>query len=163
MTRWPRCSARISWLWKSRGVSVIGRCTRSWRRWWTNSPRPTPTCQHQSWTSSGRHRARTSKFLPMPSDSGRTRTMALSFPSAIYFLCSLTSLAATVLLVRSFVRNRSTLLLWSALAFVALTANNLLLFADFLLPPSIDLRPERVATELLAVGLLLYGFIWEID
>lgn len=89
--------------------------------------------------------------------------MAPDFPSAIYFLCSLTSLAATVLLVRSFARNRSTLLLWSALAFVALTANNLLLFADFLLPPNIDLRPERVAAELLAVGLLLYGFIWEID
>jgi len=89
--------------------------------------------------------------------------MAPSFPSAIYFLCSLTSLAATVLLVRSYVRNRSPILLWSTLAFVALTANNVLLFADFLLPPSIDLRPERVATELLAVGLLLYGFIWEID
>jgi len=89
--------------------------------------------------------------------------MAPDFPSAIYFLCSLTSLAATVLLIRSFARNRSTLLLWSALAFVALTANNILLFTDFLLPTAIDLRPERVATELLAVGLLLYGFIWEID
>lgn len=89
--------------------------------------------------------------------------MAPDFPSAIYFLCFLTSLGATVLLIRSFVRNRSPVLLWSALAFIALTANNLLLFADFLLPPDIDLRPERVAAELLAVGLLLYGFIWEVD
>ena len=89
--------------------------------------------------------------------------MALNFPSAIYFLCSVTSLAATLLLIRGFVRKRSPLLLWSALAFVALTANNLLLFADFLLPPNIDLRPERVTAELLAVGLLLFGFIWEID
>lgn len=88
--------------------------------------------------------------------------MALSFPSAIYFLCFLTSLAATLLLIRSFVRNRSPILLWSALAFVALTANNILLLADFLLPPDIDLRPERVMSELLAVGLLLYGFVWEI-
>ncbi|HKR19088.1 MAG TPA: DUF5985 family protein [Stellaceae bacterium] len=89
--------------------------------------------------------------------------MALSFPSAIYLLCFLTSLAATLLLIRSFTRNRSRLLLWSALAFVALTANNILLLADFLLPPDIDLRPERIVSELLAVGLLLYGFIWEIN
>jgi len=89
--------------------------------------------------------------------------MALNFSSAIYFLCCLTSLAATLLLIRSFLRNRSPLLLWSALGFVALTANNILLLTDFLLPPDIDLRPERVASELLAVGLLLYGFVWEID
>src|SRR5690348_4623027 len=128
-----------------------------------SSPRPTPLCRPRSCISSGRRRARTSKFSPTPSDSGRARKMALNFPSAIYFLCSVTSLAATLLLIRGFVRKRSPLLLWSALAFVALTANNLLLFADFLLPPNIDLRPERVTAELLAVGLLLFGFIWEID
>ena len=89
--------------------------------------------------------------------------MVLNFPSAIYFLCFLTSLAAMLLLVRSFKRSRSPLLLWSALAFVAFAVNNLLLFVDIVLLPDVDLRPARAATAVLAVALLLYGFIWEID
>ena len=86
-----------------------------------------------------------------------------SVPSAIYLLCILTCLTATLLLIRSFARNRSPVLLWSALSFVALTVNNVLLFADFITPTQLDLRPERAASALLAVALLLYGFVWEID
>lgn len=87
----------------------------------------------------------------------------ISVPSAIYVLCILTCLAATLLLLQSFARSRSALLLWSALSFIALTVNNVLLFADFITPTQLDLRPERTASALLAVALLLYGFIWEID
>lgn len=87
----------------------------------------------------------------------------ISVPSAIYVLCILTCLAATLLLLQSFARSRSALLLWSALSFIALTVNNVLLFADFITPTQLDLRPERAASALLAVALLLYGFIWEID
>ena len=86
-----------------------------------------------------------------------------SIPSGIYFLCILTSLTVTVLLIRSFVRNRSPVLLWSGLSFVALTINNIWLFADFVTPTTYDFRPERAISELIAVALLLYGFIWEID
>jgi hypothetical protein len=84
-------------------------------------------------------------------------------PSAIYALCSLTSFAVMLLLLRAFARSRSRLLLWSALSFVALATNNLLLFVDIVLLPDIDLLPARELSALAAVGLLLYGFIWEID
>jgi uncharacterized protein DUF5985 len=89
--------------------------------------------------------------------------MTINFASAVYLLCFLTSLAAMLLLVRSFSHNRSPLLLWSAASFVAFAVNNLLLFVDIVLLPDVDLRPARAATGLLAVALLLYGFIWEID
>ena len=75
-----------------------------------------------------------------------------------------TSLVAMWLLLRSYRRNRSRLLLWSAAAFVAFALNNLLLFFDLVvLPTSIDLRPLRALTALVGVGILLYAFIWEID
>jgi hypothetical protein len=75
-----------------------------------------------------------------------------------------TSLVAMWLLLRSYRQNRSRLLLWSAVAFVAFALNNLLLFFDLVvLPASIDLRPYRAATALVGVAILLYAFIWEID
>lgn len=86
-----------------------------------------------------------------------------SFQSAVYFLCFATSFAAMLLLLRSYMQNKSPLLLWSALGFVAFAVNNLLLFADLVLLPHIDLLPFRQATALVGVGLLLYGFLWEVD
>jgi zinc transporter ZupT len=86
-----------------------------------------------------------------------------ALPSAIYLLCFLTSFAVMLLLLRAFARSRSRLLLWSALSFIALAISNLFLFADVVLLPDIDLLPARQISALAAVGLLLYGFIWEID
>lgn len=87
-----------------------------------------------------------------------------AFESGVYLLCAAASLMAMLLLVRSYAQRRTTLLLWSALAFVALAVNNLLLFFDVvILPDSIDLRPLRDLSALAGVALLLYGFIWEID
>jgi hypothetical protein len=83
--------------------------------------------------------------------------------ATIYALCVLASMGAMWLLLRSYRRNGSRLLLWSAAAFVAFAINNLLLFADFATPSSWDLRPERVLASLAGVAILLYGFIWEID
>ena len=86
------------------------------------------------------------------------------FESTIYILCMVTSFVAMWLLLRSYRRNRSRLLLWSAAAFVAFALNNLLLFFDLVvLPASIDLRPLRALTALIGVAILLYSFIWEID
>lgn len=82
----------------------------------------------------------------------------------VYALCFVTSAVCSFLLVRSFFRTRSRLLLWSAACFVLLTVNNLLVVMDLvLLPPTIDLSPLRVAVSLLAVSTLLFGFVWEID
>jgi uncharacterized protein DUF5985 len=52
-------------------------------------------------------------------------------------------------------------LIWSALCFALLALNNLALAVDILLLPDTDLSPLRIITALLAVGVLLYGFIWE--
>lgn len=84
-------------------------------------------------------------------------------PAAVYLLCLLTSLGCAILLVRAWLRTRTTLLLWTALCFVLLAVNNLLLVADALVFPDIDLRLWRHATALAAVTVLLYGFVRETD
>jgi Family of unknown function (DUF5985) len=86
------------------------------------------------------------------------------FKPAVYLLCLATSVVCLILLVRSYVQTRTSLLLWSALSFVALSLNNLLLFIDVIvLPTEVDLLPLRQITSLVAVSVLLYGFIWESD
>jgi hypothetical protein len=86
----------------------------------------------------------------------------IGFPAAVYLLCAATSFCCLALLTRSYLRTRNRLLLWSALAFVGFAANNLLVFVDLvLLPSSIDLLPLRSISSLAAIGVLLYGFIWE--
>jgi hypothetical protein len=83
---------------------------------------------------------------------------------AVYLLCFLASACCGWLLVRSYLHNRTKLLLWSAGCFVLLALNNLALFVDVVvLPTSIDLIPLRAALNLAAVVTLLYGFIWELD
>ncbi len=83
--------------------------------------------------------------------------------SSIYLLCFAASVVCMVLLARSYARTRSRLLLWSAICFVCLAANNLLLFVDVLILPQIDLRPLRNLTALGGIGALLYGFVWDAD
>jgi uncharacterized membrane protein len=85
------------------------------------------------------------------------------FEPTVYILCVLTSLMAMWLLLRSYRQNGSRLLLWSAAAFVAFALNNLLLFADIVLLPNVDLRPLRALTAFIGVAILLYAFIWEMD
>jgi hypothetical protein len=85
-----------------------------------------------------------------------------AFNFVLYVLAVLTCLACTVLLFRGYARSGLRLLLWSALCFVFLTANNLLLFFDLVLFPSeLDLRLYRLASALVGLGFLLYGFIFE--
>lgn len=86
----------------------------------------------------------------------------IGFPAAVYLLCAVTSACCLLLLTRSYLRTRSPLLLWSALAFVGFAANNALVFIDLvLLPVTIDLLPLRHAVSIAALAVLLYGFIWE--
>ena len=76
-------------------------------------------------------------------------------------LAVLTCLTCTVLLFRGYRASRQRLLLWSALCFVFLTLNNLLLFFDLTVFAELDLRPYRLAAALAGLGFLLYGFIFE--
>ena len=87
--------------------------------------------------------------------------MTEALPSAVYLLCFLTSSACAVLLARSYARTRLRLLLWSAVCFGLLAANNLTLVVDLLLLPSVDLRLLRHLFALAAILVLLFGFVWE--
>ncbi len=86
-----------------------------------------------------------------------------AFEPAVYLLCFITSAVAMLLLLRSYRQNRTRLLLWSALSFVALAINNFLLFVDIVLLPDLDLRLARFATAFVGIAVLLYAFIWELD
>jgi hypothetical protein len=79
----------------------------------------------------------------------------------IYSLCALTSLACFLLLWRSYAANRSRLLFWSALCFLMLTVNNVLLVLDKIVLPDVDLTAWRLGAALAAVLLLLFGLVWE--
>ena len=81
--------------------------------------------------------------------------------TVIYLLCVITSLLCAYLLARAYLRGRAKLLVWSSLCFALLALNNFVLAVDLLLLPGIDLSIVRLITALLAVGVLLYGFIWE--
>jgi hypothetical protein len=83
--------------------------------------------------------------------------------AAIYLLCFATSLFCLVLLARSYMKNRTKLLLWSALCFVGLAISNLLMIDVVFLPTQVDLLALRNLSSLAAVAVLLYGFIWETD
>jgi hypothetical protein len=83
---------------------------------------------------------------------------------AVYLLCLATSVVCLLLLARSYMRTHMRLLLWSALCFVFLALNNLLLFIDVVVfPVEVNLLPLRQLSSLIGVGVLLYGFIWETD
>jgi len=81
--------------------------------------------------------------------------------SVVYALCALTSGLCAVLLLRAYGKSRARLLLWSSLAFIGLTCNNLLLFIDLILVPEVDLSLYRSLTAALAVMVLLVGLIWD--
>ena len=85
-----------------------------------------------------------------------------TFKVVLFLLAIVTSLACTVLLFRGYLQTQLRILLWSALCFVCLTANNLLLFLDLVvLPVDADLRALRHGTALVGMLFLIYGFIRE--
>ena len=87
----------------------------------------------------------------------------LTFNFVLFTLAVLTCLSCTVLLFRGYARSGMRLLLWSALCFVFLSVNNLLLFFDLIVFTQVDLRPFRLAAALIGLLFLLYGFIFESD
>lgn len=89
--------------------------------------------------------------------------MTPSFQASVYLLCFLTSAGCAWLLARSYLASRTRLLLWTATCFALLTINNLLLFTDVVLFPSVDLLAYRHLASLGAVVVLLIGFVWDSD
>lgn len=82
---------------------------------------------------------------------------------AVYLLCMMTSLGCAFLLLRSYRSSRTRLLLWSSLCFAGLALNNMLLFADLVVVPDVDLSLWRNATAFLALAVLLVGLVLDSD
>ena len=73
----------------------------------------------------------------------------------------LTTILCAVLLLRAYQNVRKRLLLWSGLCFVGLAVANALRIADLRIFLALDLSTYRLGTTAIAVGLLLWGLIWE--
>lgn len=89
--------------------------------------------------------------------------MSDSFASAVYILCFIASAACAVLLARSYKRSGARLLLWTCLCFIALACNNLTLVADLVVFQQHDLKLARLSFSLIAVSVLLFGFVWDLE
>ena len=89
--------------------------------------------------------------------------MGTLFPTLVYSLCFATSALCAFLLGRSFRRTRSRLLFWSALCFILLAVVNFIVVLDMLVYPDVSFRAVRLWVSLLAVVVLLFGFIWDED
>ena len=87
----------------------------------------------------------------------------MTAPAFVYLFCFLACAVCSGLLVRSWLKTRTSLLLWTAASFVMLAVNNLLLFADTTLLPDIDLTIFRQVTAMAAISILVFGLIWEAD
>lgn len=84
-------------------------------------------------------------------------------PGLVYLLCFFTAALCAVLLVRRYLAAPTPVLLWSAACFVFLALSNLLVVVDRIVLLDVSLRTPRQVVTLLAVSLLLYGFIWEAE
>jgi hypothetical protein len=73
----------------------------------------------------------------------------------------ITSLASSVLLFRALRRNSSKLLFWSALCFLGMAANNLMLYIDLMVGPNMDLSLLDDGVSVVSSLLLVYGLIWD--
>jgi hypothetical protein len=82
---------------------------------------------------------------------------------AVYILCLVSSAVCAWLLIRSYLRNQTRFLLWTACCFALLAANNLAVVVDLLLVSSIDLRIVRHLFSLGAVAVLIHAFVYELD
>lgn len=80
---------------------------------------------------------------------------------AVYLLCALTSATCAALLIRTWLRSRTRLLLWSSWCFVGLAVNNALLVADLLVFPDVDLAQLRSIEALVSIGVLAIAMAWE--
>ena len=87
--------------------------------------------------------------------------MVLAFPTAVYILCFATAAACAFLLARNYQRTGARLLLWSAICFALLAANNFLVVLDLVFLPAWDLSIARLGLSLAAVMALLFGFVWD--
>ncbi len=80
----------------------------------------------------------------------------------VFLMCGATSAGCAFLLLRMYLRTRTSLLLWSTLCFMLFTVNNVLLVIDLIIFPDNDLSLIRSATAMTAFSVMLFGLIWEV-
>ena len=85
----------------------------------------------------------------------------MNAPALIYGLCLAASASCAALLGRAYLRSRTRLLLWTAVSFCFFALNNLALVVDMLVLPSVDLWVWRQAAAGAGLGVLIFGFVWE--
>ncbi len=83
------------------------------------------------------------------------------FADVVYILCAATSSLCAALLFRGYRSSGARLLFWSALCFIGLALNNVLLIVDVHVVPEVDLSTWRMVPAVAGAALLLYGLIWE--
>ncbi len=81
----------------------------------------------------------------------------------VYLACFVASTVCAGLLWRQFRRRPQPILLWSGVCFGLLAVSNLIVVIDQVFLPDMNLREPRLWLTLAAVGVLLYGFIWEAE
>lgn len=81
--------------------------------------------------------------------------------TAVYLLNLGTNLLCAFLLLRAYRRVMKRLLLWSGLCFAGLALSSAMVFVDLVVLPQMDLFPVRLALGITAMGLLIYGLIFE--
>ena len=79
----------------------------------------------------------------------------------IYILCAVASLVCAILLWRGYRQSGARLLRWSAICFVGLFLNNVLLIIDTHVLPQMDLALVRMIPALLGALALVYGLVWD--
>lgn len=83
------------------------------------------------------------------------------FGNLVYILCAATSTLCAILLIRGYRRSGTRLLLWSAVCFIGLALNNVLLVIDLGARAEIDLSIWRLIPAVVGAGALLYALVWE--
>lgn len=87
----------------------------------------------------------------------------MTAPALVYMFCFITCAICAVLLVRSWLKTKTRLLLWIAASFTCLAVNNFFLFADTTLFPDTDLGLHRTLSAVAGVSILIFGLIWEAE
>lgn len=78
----------------------------------------------------------------------------------VYLLCTATALGSAVLLLRGGLSGGGRLLIWASLCFFAMALNNVLLYANFVLLPNVDITLAARLLTMVGIVLLNIGLIW---
>jgi hypothetical protein len=87
----------------------------------------------------------------------------MTAPALVYMFCFIACAICAGLLVRSWFKTKTRLLLWIAVSFTCLAVNNFFLLADTTLFPDVDLSLYRTLSAVAGVSILIFGLIWEAE